>query len=226
VWATLDQAGLGLRPAAASPNRCGLPARQASVRWMAGPDTRVGGPDTLLAQRLAAGDDHALAEIFDRLAPAVYGAALRVLGEGAAAQDVVQDVFVELWRNPGRYDPAAAGLRTFLIVQARHRAVDMVRSELRRIARQERQHRLAAPPDHPSPLDLVADAEAASVVRDAVALLPDSQRQVVELAYYQGLTCREVAAAAGIPEGTAKSRLRLALAKLETMLDRQLLESS
>ena len=64
------------------------------------------------------------------------------------------------------------------------------------------------------------------MVRDAVALLPDGQRQVVELAYYRGLTYREVARAAGIPEGTAKSRLRLALAKLESMLDRQLLESS
>lgn len=193
---------------------------------MAGPDTRVGGPDTLLAQRLAAGDDHALGEIFDRLAPAVYGAAVRVLGEGSAAQDVVQDVFVELWRDPARYEPATASLRTFLTLRARHRAVDLVRSELRRVARQERQHRLAGPADRPSPFELVADAEAARVVRAAVALLPDSQRQVVELAYYRGLTCREVALAAGIPEGTAKSRLRLALAKLETMLDRQLLESS
>ena len=226
MWATLDDSGPGLRPGAAAANRCGLPGQQTSVRWMAGPDTRVGGPDTRLAQRLAAGDDHALAEIFDRLAPAVYGAAVRVLGEGSAAQDVVQDVFVELWRDPARYDPATASLRTFLTLRARHRAVDLVRSELRRVARQERQHRLAQPAAHPLPFELVAGAEAARVVRDAVAQLPDSQRQVVELAYYRGLTCREVALAAGIPEGTVKSRLRLALAKLETMLDRQLLESS
>ena len=69
-------------------------------------------------------------------------------------------------------------------------------------------------------------AETASVVRAAVQLLPDGQRRVVELAYFEGLTCREVANAMGIPEGTAKSRLRLAMAKLETVLDRQLLESS
>jgi RNA polymerase sigma-70 factor (ECF subfamily) len=184
----------------------------------------VGGPDVLLAARLAAGDDHALAEIFDRHAPAVYGAALRVLGEGAAAQDVVQDVFVELWSHPGRYDPATGALRTYLAVLARHRAVDLVRSELRRIARQERHCRLAAGDPHPTPSDVVAASEAAGVVRDAVRLLPAHQRQVIELAYFQGLTCREVALAAGIPEGTAKSRLRLALAKLHTMLDRQLLE--
>ena len=175
---------------------------------------------------MAAGDDHALAEVFDRLAPAVYGAALRVLGEGAAAQDVVQDVFVELWSHPGRYDPAAGTLRGFLMMLARHRAVDVVRSELRRIARQERHHRLTPQQGRPSVCEEVTAAEAASVVRSAVRLLPDSQRRVVELAYFEGLTCREVAVAAGIPEGTAKSRLRLALAKLETVLDRQLLESS
>jgi len=78
----------------------------------------------------------------------------------------------------------------------------------------------------PSPCDEVTAAEAASAVRAAVRELPDSQRRVVELAYFGGLTCREVALAAGIPEGTAKSRLRLALARLETVLDRQLLESS
>jgi RNA polymerase sigma-70 factor, ECF subfamily len=186
----------------------------------------VGGTDALLAARLAAGDEHALAEVFDCLGPAVYGAALRVLGEDSAAQDVVQDVFVELWRHPGRYDPAAGKLRTYLIVLARHRAVDVVRSELRRVARQERHYRLAPAQSHPSPGEEVAAADAAGVVRDAVRLLPSDQRRVIELAYFEGLSYREVALAAGIPEGTAKSRLRLALAKLETALDRQLLESS
>jgi RNA polymerase sigma-70 factor (ECF subfamily) len=186
----------------------------------------MGGTDALLAARLAAGDDDALAEVFDLLGPAVYGAALRVLGEGSAAQDVVQDVFVALWRHPGRYNPAVAPLRTYLMVMARHRAVDLVRSELRRIARQERHFRLTPERADSPPGDQVAAADAAGVVRDAVRLLPDGQRRVVELAYFQGLTCREVAAVAGIPEGTAKSRLRLALAKLETVLDRQLLESS
>jgi len=182
--------------------------------------------DALLTARLAAGDAHALAEAFDRFGPAVYGAALRVLGEWTAAQDVAQDVFVELWSHPGRYDPAVGSLRTYLTVLARHRAVDMVRSELRRIARQERNHRLTPQPGLPSPGEEVAAAEAAGLVRAAVRLLPDSQRQVVELAYFGGLSYREVAQAVGIPEGTAKSRLRLALAKLESVLDRQLLELS
>ena len=201
-----------------TPKRCPGGGGRASVPG-------VGGMDALQAARMAAGDDHALTEVFDRLAPAVYGAALRVLGQGAAAQDVVQDVFVELWSHPGRYDPAAGNLRTYLILLARHRAVDVVRSELRRVARQERHHRLPPGQPHLSPCEEVTAAAVARVVRDAVRMLPDSQRRVVELAYFEGLTYREVALAAGIPEGTAKSRLRLALAKLETVLDRQLLET-
>lgn len=184
-----------------------------------------GTSDESLAARLAAGDDYALAEIFDELGPAVYGTALGILRNNAAAQDVVQEVFVELWTRPDRYDPAAGGLRTYLRVLARHRAVDLLRSELRRLARQERHGRLTPGEFQPSPSDEVLAAEASGAVRAAVRLLPDSQRRVVELAYYRGLTCREVAAVIGIPEGTAKSRLRLALAKLEAALDRQLLES-
>jgi RNA polymerase sigma-70 factor (ECF subfamily) len=182
--------------------------------------------DALITARLAAGDDRALTEAFDQLGPAVYGAALGVLGEWTAAQDVAQDVFVELWSHPDRYDPAAGSLRTYLTVLARRRAIDVVRSELRRIARQERDHRLTPHPGIASPSAEVEAAEAAGVVRAAVRLLPDSQREVVELAYFRGLSYREVALAVGIPEGTAKSRLRLALAKLESVLDRQLLELS
>lgn len=186
----------------------------------------VGGTDALLAARLAAGDDVALAEVFDRLAPAVYSGALRVLGHRAAAQDVVQDVFVELWSHPGRYDPAAGPLRAYLTMQARHRAVDLIRSELRRVARQERSSRLEPGQPDPSPYEQMMASEAAAAVRAAIEMLPESQRRIVELAYFRGLTCREAAEVAGIPEGTAKSRLRLALAKLENMLDSQLLESS
>jgi RNA polymerase sigma-70 factor, ECF subfamily len=184
------------------------------------------GTDALLVARLAAGDDQALAEIFDQFAPGVYGQALQVLADRAAAQDVAQDVFVELWQRPDRYNPSAGTLRAYLTVMARHRAVDLVRSELRRLARQTRHQRLTPGQPLPSPADAVVAAEVASAVRAAVRLLPDSQRRVVELAYFGGLTNREVASTVGIPEGTAKSRLRLALAKLEDALDRQLLESS
>jgi RNA polymerase sigma-70 factor (ECF subfamily) len=186
----------------------------------------VGGDDALLAARLAAGDDHALAEIFDRLSPAVYSGALRVVGNSAAAQDVVQDVFVQLWRHPDRYDPAAGSLRSYLIVLARHRAVDVLRSELRRAARQERSYQLNGAQPARSACEEAMATAAAGLVRDAVRSLPEDQRLVVELAYFAGLSCREVAREVGIPEGTAKSRLRLARARLEAVLDRELLESS
>src|SRR5579859_2888968 len=138
---------------------------------------RVEGSDALLAARLAAGDDRALAEVFDQLAPSVYGGALRVLGSGSAAQDVVQEVFVELWRHPDRYKPAAGSLRTYLVVLARHRAVDLLRSELRRVARQERHYRLTPTEPPGTASDEVMAAETASVVRAAVQLLPDGQRR-------------------------------------------------
>lgn len=185
----------------------------------------VGGTDALLAARLAAGDDHALAEVFDRFGPAVYSAAAYAVGTGGAAQDVVQDVFVELWCHPDRYDPDSGSLRGYLMLLARHRAVDAMRSELRRIARQERHYRLSTGEGPPSPGEQVLSAHLASEVRAAIQRLPAAQRQVVELAYFEGMTCREVASAAGIPEGTVKSRLRLAHAKLEAVLDRQLLEA-
>jgi RNA polymerase sigma-70 factor, ECF subfamily len=220
--------GLDGRPAAQAATRtaaqlkseyCLSAAGGASVRG-------VGGTDAVLAARLAAGDDHALTEVFDALARSVYGSALRVLGDYGSAQDVVQDVFVELWAHPGRYDPAAGTLRTYLTVLARRRAVDVLRSELRRAARQERSYRLTPAPPALGAGDEMMATETASLIRAAVDELPPSQRQVIELAYFEGLTCREVAHAVGIPEGTAKSRLRLALAKLGQILDRELLESS
>ncbi len=183
------------------------------------------GSDALLAARLAAGDDHALAEIFDRFGAVVYGAAAGVVGDDGSAQDIVQDVFVELWSHPDRYDPAVGSLRSYLMVLARHRAVDTLRSELRRIARQQRHYRLTGDQAPQSPGEEVLTADVAAAVRAAIQRLPAAQRQVIELAYFEGMTCREVALAVGIPEGTAKSRLRLALAKLETVLDRQLLEA-
>ncbi|MFN8195346.1 MAG: sigma-70 family RNA polymerase sigma factor [Nocardioidaceae bacterium] len=182
------------------------------------------GSDAALAARLAAGDDHALAEIFDDLAGAVHHAARRILGQESLAHDVVQDVFVRLWTHPERFDAAAGSLATYLAMLARSRALDLLRSELRRTARQERQFRLDPTRLAGSVADEVATADAARLVRRAIAELPHEQRRVVELAYFEGMTYREVAAAEGIPEGTAKSRIRLAHAKLASLLDRDLLE--
>ena len=182
--------------------------------------------DALLSARLVAGDEFALAEVFDRFAPDVYRAALLVLRNDTAAEDIVQDVFVELWRHPDRYDPARGTFPAYLTVIARRRAVDLVRSEVRRVVRQDRSFREAAPYSAPEAGEEVIASQVAEAVRAAVRLLPDSQREIVELAYFSGLTYRQAAEVAGIPEGTAKTRVRLALAKLEAMLDASLLESS
>jgi RNA polymerase sigma-70 factor (ECF subfamily) len=179
----------------------------------------------LLVARLAAGDERALAEAFDAFATVVHQSAIRVLGDSALAQDVVQDVFVELWCHPQSYDEKLGTLRTFLAVCARHRALDLIRAELRRAAREQRSERLIPRQRDASASDRVAAAETACAVREAVLLLPPPQREVVELAYFRGLSYRDVARATGVPEGTAKSRLRLALAHLEELLDPQLLES-
>ena len=182
--------------------------------------------DSVLAARLGAGDERALAEIVDAHGSAVYRAALPVVGSAAVAQDVVQDVFVELWCHPQRFDAALGTFRTFLTLCARHRAHDVLRSELRRAGREDRHLRLLPEPREVSPAERLADAETASAVRAAVRGLPPDQREVVELAYFGGLSYRDVARKMGIPEGTAKSRIRLALARLETLLDRSLVEPS
>jgi RNA polymerase sigma-70 factor (ECF subfamily) len=182
--------------------------------------------DSVLAARLGAGDERALAEIVDAHGPAVYRAALPVVGSEAAAQDVVQDVFVDLWCHPQRYDPELGSFRTYLTLCGRHRAHDVLRSELRRAGREERHLQLLPVPREVSAAEHLADAETASAVRDAVRRLPPDQRAVVELAYFGGLSYRDVARRIGIPEGTAKSRVRLALARLETLLDRSLVDPS
>jgi RNA polymerase sigma-70 factor (ECF subfamily) len=190
-------------------------------------NVRVVGPDdSLLAARIAAGDDRALCDAMDQVGGAVYAAAVHVLGDRAAAEDVVQDVFVNLWCHPERYDGTRGSLRTYLVMCGRHRAHDLLRSELRRIGREERLERLTPRQRQPSPLEQVGAADTASAVHAAVRQLPPEQQQVVELAYFGGLSYREVAEVTGLAEGTAKSRVRLALAKLELLLDRQLLESS
>jgi RNA polymerase sigma-70 factor, ECF subfamily len=205
------------------------PARAAHgcrARRLRGTLRRVESTDSVLAARLTAGDERALAEVFDAHGSAVHRTALSVLGNPAAAEDVVQDVFVDLWCHPQRYDAALGGLRTYLTLCARHRAYDVVRSELRRAGREDRHVRLLPEEDEPGPADDLVREETASAVRAAVRRLPPDQRRVVELAYFGGLSYRDVARAVGIPEGTAKSRLRLALVKLEAMLDLAVAEPS
>ncbi len=175
--------------------------------------------DEELRARLAAGDEEALAEIYDLFAPLVYGLARRVTADAEAAGDVTQEVFVGLWERPLSFDPAKGSLRTWLATLAHRRAVDWVRRESR--------HRRPPPyleregNGHPTVEEVVVEGELAQGVRRGLHALPGPLREVLELAYYRGLTYREVAVTLGIPEGTAKSRIRSALARLASDLERE-----
>jgi RNA polymerase sigma factor (sigma-70 family) len=175
--------------------------------------------DVRLRERLVAGDDDALAEVYDRWSPLVFGLALRVTRDRSAAEDVTQEVFVRLWERPEAFDPQRGRLRTWLCMNAHARAVDLVRS----LAARARHHAASAASDavvHGGATvdeDLMWQTET-KAVREAVQALPDLQREAVLLAYYGGRTYRQVARDLEIPEGTAKSRLRGALASLAVRL--------
>lgn len=163
--------------------------------------------------RVTAGDGAALSEIYDQYSGFVFGLARRVTASAAAAEDVVQEVFASLWERPEAFDAGRGNLRSWLGVLTHRRSVDRIRRETaaRRRETAEASRQPVAPPDIG---EAAASMLVAERVRAAVRGLPDEQRQAVELAYFGGRTYVEVADVLGIPEGTAKSRLRLALKKL------------
>lgn len=169
-----------------------------------------------LVARLRAGDDSALATIYDQYSALVHGIARRLVG-GALAADITQDVFVRLWERPDGFDASRGSLRTYLAVMARRRSIDTLRGRTRSERREERVGREAEPAT-PNVDEAAMAMLSAERLRAAVAMLPPEQRRAIELAYFDGLTFREVAVATGVPEGTAKSRLRLALTRLAVHL--------
>jgi RNA polymerase sigma-70 factor (ECF subfamily) len=175
------------------------------------------GWETAVRARVVAGDDQALREVYDQYASFVYGVAVRVIGDPRAAEDVSQDVFVGFWERPAAFDPARGSLRTWLGTLTHRRAVDHVRREEARRRRAEREaSRTVTAPDVEEMATALLTAER---VRAALDVLPDEQRRAVQLAYFGGKTYRQVAETLGIPEGTAKSRLRLALRRIADALE-------
>ena len=158
---------------------------------------------------LTTADENALAEAYDRHAPSAYALALRITGDQCWAEDAVQEAFVELWRHPERFDPATGSLRTWLCMLARRRAIDLLR---RQSAQRDHLTRLAGQaPVEPTVEEDVVGAAQAKAVRECVRDLPVLYRDAIALAYYYGLSYRQVAVELGVPEGTAKSRLRSGL---------------
>jgi RNA polymerase sigma-70 factor, ECF subfamily len=174
--------------------------------------------DVALVVAISRGDHGALEVVYRRHGPAVYGMALRVLRDADRAGDVVQDVMCGLWDRPERFDPDRGALRPYLLRVAHGRAVDIVRAEVRRANREAGQ----APTDELEDTDLEREVIAllrAESVREAITRLSPAEREAIDLAYFGGHTYRDVAVILGIPEGTVKSRIRLALAKLAAHLD-------
>jgi RNA polymerase sigma-70 factor (ECF subfamily) len=163
-------------------------------------------------------DERALAEVVDTYGPFVLGMARRVLADAGLSEEVAQDVFVALWRRPGAFDPARGSLQAFLMGVSRNKAIDVVRrEETRRRARDE----LIKEQENPSTGTPATEAiDERHRVMSALAQLTTPQKEAVVLAYYGGRTYREVAEELGIPEGTAKTRLRDGLAKLRELLKR------
>jgi RNA polymerase sigma-70 factor (ECF subfamily) len=167
--------------------------------------------------RVSAGDDTALREVYDQYASFVYGIAVRVIRDPRAAEDVSQDVFVGFWERPAAFDPKRGSLRTWLGTITHRRAVDHVRREEARRRRSERDAALAV--TAPDVEEMATALLTAERVRAALDVLPEEQRRAVHLAYFGGKTYRQVAETLGIPEGTAKSRLRLALRRIADTLE-------
>jgi RNA polymerase sigma factor (sigma-70 family) len=167
--------------------------------------------DAAAMARVAGGDAVALKELYDRYGKVVYSFAYRLTGDATLAEECVQDVFVALWRRAADFDPTRAKLTTWLFVVARNRAVDLGQQKARR---PELRDELEPAGTAADPADLAANADEAQRLAEAMAELPEEQLSVLRLAYFDGLSHAEIAELIGIPLGTVKGRVRLALERL------------
>ncbi|HVM07475.1 MAG TPA: sigma-70 family RNA polymerase sigma factor [Acidimicrobiales bacterium] len=161
--------------------------------------------------------DDALAEVYRRHAGAVFALARRVMNDRELAEEVVQEVFLRLWNAPDKFDPARGSLRSYLLAHTHGRAVDFLRSESSRKRREESDARRAAEGGYDLEHE-VWDLAVADHVKAAIDLLPEGERQAIELAYFRGHTYREVAVMLEQPEGTVKSRIRSGMRRLANEL--------
>ena len=191
-----------------------------AIASLAGPG-REHHEDVARVAGAARGNGAALAALYDRHARAVYSLALRVVADEADAEEVVQEVFAQAWRQASRYDPARGTVVAWLLNMARTRAIDRLRARRARPDRAgvESEHAWSAlPATSADPLDALDTARDAARVRQALQRLPLIQRVAIELAYFEGLTQTEIAARLEEPLGTVKTRIRVALLKLRDAL--------
>src|SRR3954453_18931043 len=169
--------------------------------------------DSMLISRIRAGDEDALALLHDRYAQVVYSVALRVLAETTQAEDILQELFLQLWRNPQAFDSNRGSLGAWLAVIARHRAIDYLR---RRRPETDIEDVVVAVDTR---VEQTTDRNMAiAKIRAAVEGLPAEQRKPLEMAFFEGLTHSEISSKTGEPLGTIKTRIRSALLTLRKAL--------
>jgi RNA polymerase sigma-70 factor (ECF subfamily) len=178
----------------------------------------------MLVTRVADGDDDALGQLYDRFGQSVYSLCLRIIHDGATAEELTQEVFVRLWRSAASFEPTKGRVSTWLLRIAHNLALNEVRRrQSRPVIAQDVEWEvesagLADSSDEGDPAASAWLRERASVVRHALAELPQAQRRAIELAYFGGLSQAEVAAALGDPLGTVKSRIRVGMQRLRELL--------
>jgi RNA polymerase sigma-70 factor (ECF subfamily) len=176
-----------------------------------------------LVERVAAGDTRALEDLYDRYSRPAYSLARRVTGDNVFAEEVVQEVFLAVWRQPGRFQAGRGGFASWLLAAVHHKAVDAVRREeaVRRRAVALQATQGLDPSDAPAnrPEEAVEERMRGERVRRALGALPDSQREALTLAYYGGYTQREIASLTSTPIGTVKTRMHRAMHNLRHALD-------
>ncbi len=171
-------------------------------------------PADLLLTLVGHGDSEAFAELYDLLAPAVFGVARRVLLDASMAEEVAQEVLTEVWRTAGRYDRRLGSAQAWVLTITHRRAVDRVRSEQAAKLRDERAGRESIERDHDVVVAEVERRLEESVLRTCLEQLTAVQSEAIHLAYYGGHTQAEVAELLGAPLGTVKSRMRDGLTRL------------
>ena len=168
--------------------------------------------DEVLVRRVASGDERALSDLYDRYAGLVYGAGLRYLGDWGAAEDLVQDVFVSVWRGAGGFDPGKARFATWIFRITRNRATDLIRRRSARIKTVGED--LSKPHLEPGEADSTGGIARSFDVAAGLSRISPTHREVLVLAYMEGLTQREISTRTGTPLGTVKSRTTAALRSL------------
>jgi RNA polymerase sigma-70 factor (ECF subfamily) len=178
-------------------------------------------PDSALIERIMAGDEGALSALYDRYSGMLYAMLLRILKDTGAAEEVLQDLFLQLWRGAARFDASRGSLGGWLLVIGRNRALSRLRGKQRRefVTDDGEGFSIEALPAPGNLEDEAARMELMDRLRGALAALPAEQREAVELAYFEGMTQTEIAARTQCPLGTVKSRVRAAMQTLKQLFD-------